>query len=88
LKADGEMENRRCPLIDHKDKCLGTLQSLSKKGGDLTGEDLELLDLAARMAGVAISNSRRYKDIRITNEARRKFIEQIRHNIGNLPEMQ
>jgi hypothetical protein len=40
------------------------------------------------MAGVAISNSRRYNDIRITNEARRKFIEQIRHNFGDLPEMQ
>jgi len=77
-----------CPLIDYKDKCLGTLQSLNKKGGDFTREDLALLDLAARMVAVALSNSRRYNDIRITNEARRKFIAQILHNAGDLPEMQ
>ena len=72
------------PLIDYKDHCLGTLQSLNKKTGDFTTDDLELLNLAARMVAVAINNSRRYKEILVTNEARRKFIKKISGNIGNI----
>jgi len=69
------------PLLDYKDHCLGTLQSINKKTGDFTTDDLELLNLAARMVAVAISNSRRYDEISVTNEARRKFIKQITGNI-------
>jgi adenylate cyclase len=72
------------PLLDNKDHCLGTLQSLNKKTGDFTTDDLELLNLAARMVAVAISNSRRYKEISVTNEARRKFIKKFSGNIGNI----
>jgi adenylate cyclase len=72
------------PLIDFRDRCLGTLQSLNKKTGDFTNDDLELLDLAARMLAVAISNNKRYSEIQITNEARRKFIEQIINKIGKV----
>ena len=70
------------PLLDYKDHCLGTLQSLNKTTGDFTTDDLELLNLAARMVAVAINNSRRYKEILVTNEARRKFIKKISGNIG------
>jgi adenylate cyclase len=45
------------PLIDDKDNCLGTLQSLNKKTGDFTTDDLELLNLAARMVAVAITKA-------------------------------
>jgi GAF domain-containing protein len=51
------------PLLDYKDHCLGTLQSLNKKIGDFTTDDLELLNLAARMVAVAINNSRRNDEI-------------------------
>jgi len=74
------------PLIDYKDHCLGTLQSLNKKNGDFTTEDLELLDLAARMVAVAINNSKRYNEVLITNNARRKLIQKIMDNIDALPE--
>ena len=50
------------PLIDHKDHCLGTLQSLNKKKGDFSTDDLELLDLTACMVAVAINNSKRYNE--------------------------
>ena len=72
------------PLLDYKDHCLGTLQSLNKTTGDFTTDDLELLNLAARMVAVAINNSRRYKEISVTNEARRKFIKMISGDIGNI----
>ena len=71
------------PLIDSKDICLGTLQSLNKKDGDFTTDDLELLDLAAGMVAVAIKNSERYNEIKVTNEASRKFIKQITENVGD-----
>ena len=59
-------------LLDYKDNCLGTLQSLNKNVGDFTANDLELLNLASRMVTVAINNSRRFDEILVTNEARRK----------------
>ena len=72
------------PLMDTRDHCLGTLQSLNKKSGNFTNEDLELLDLTARMVAVAINNSKRYNDIRITNDVRKKLIKKIMNNIDHL----
>lgn len=74
------------PLIDYKENCSGTLQSLNKKGGDFTTDDLELLDLTARLVAVAINNSRLYNEIQTTNMASKKVIKQIINNIGNIPE--
>jgi adenylate cyclase len=74
------------PLIDYKERCSGTLQSLNKKSGDFTTDDLELLDLTARLVAVAISNSRRYDEILTTNRARKKLINKIVSNIGNQPD--
>ncbi len=72
------------PLMDTRDHCLGTLQSLNKTSGDFTNQDLELLDLTARMVAVAINNSKRYNDIRITNDVRKKLIKQIMNNVDHL----
>ncbi len=70
------------PLIDTKENCLGTIQSLNKNAGDFTNDDLELLNLAARMVAVAINNSRHYREISVENEARRKFIKKFSGDIG------
>ena len=72
------------PLLDSKDHCLGTLQSLNKKAGDFTADDLELLNLAARMVAVAIKNSKHYNELLVTNKARKRFIKQITDNIGHI----
>jgi len=73
------------PLLDSKNHCLGTLQSLNKKAGDFTTEDLELLKLAAGMVAVAIKNSKHYNELLVTNRTRQKFIKQIADNIGKIP---
>lgn len=73
------------PLLDSKNHCLGTLQSLNKKAGDFTADDLELLNLAAGMVAVAIKNSKHYTELLVTNKARQKFINQISDNIGKIP---
>ena len=55
------------PLIDEKENCIGTIQSLNKKTGDFTTEDLELLGLTARLVAIAIKESGRYDEMKITN---------------------
>ena len=70
------------PLLDSKDNCMGTLQSLNKKSGDFTAEDLDLLNLAAGMVATAIKNSKQYTELLVTNNARQKFIEQITGKFG------
>ena len=44
------------PLIGEKGHCLGTLQSLNKRSGDFTTEDLDLLNLAARTMALVVNN--------------------------------
>jgi adenylate cyclase len=73
------------PLLDSKNHCLGTLQSLNKKEGDFKTDDLELLNLAAGMVSVAIRNSKLYNEFLVTNKARQRFIKQIADNIGKVP---
>jgi len=73
------------PLLDSKDHCLGTLQSLNKKRGDFTTDDLELLNLAASMVAIAIKNSKHYNELLVTNKARQKFINQITDTAGKTP---
>ena len=72
------------PLLDYKDHCLGTLQSLNKKRGDFTTDDLELLKLAARMVAVAIKNSKHYTEILVASKARERFINQITDNLSKI----
>jgi len=55
------------PMIDNKGKCLGTIQSLNKKSGDFTTDDLELLDRTARLVTVAINKNRGYDEMLTTN---------------------
>jgi adenylate cyclase len=47
------------PLSDKKGNCFGTLQSLNKKNGKFTTDDLELMELAASMVAEVINKSGR-----------------------------
>jgi GAF domain-containing protein len=60
------------------------MQSLNKKTGDFTTDDMELLNLAARMVTVAINNSKYYNQLLVTNKARIRFIKQITDNIKHI----
>jgi adenylate cyclase len=55
------------PLIDDNRKCLGTIQSLNKKGGDFTSDDLELLDVTARLVAVILNKNKAYDEMFTTN---------------------
>lgn len=47
------------PLMDQGDRCLGTLQSLNKKDGDFTIDDLQLLDSTGRLLVAAVQRGMR-----------------------------
>ena len=72
------------PLIDNKNSCLGTVQSLNRKGENFSKNDLELLNLVARMMALAINNNRRYTENLVASKARKKCIDQIVTNIDNV----
>ena len=55
------------PMIDNNGKCLGTIQSLNKKNGDFTTDELELLDVTARLVAAALNKNRGYDEILTTN---------------------
>ena len=72
------------PLLFSDHQCLGTIQSMNKREGNFTDDDLELLKLAAGMVAIAINNSKRYNELLATNEARKNFINKITANTGNI----
>ena len=55
------------PMIDDSGKCLGTIQSLNKKSGDFTTDDLELLDVTARFVAVILNKNKAYDEMLTTN---------------------
>ncbi|MGB5618905.1 MAG: GAF domain-containing protein [Desulfobacterales bacterium] len=61
------------PIIDDSGKCLGTIQSLNKKSGDFTTDDLELLDMTARFVVVAQNKNKCYDETLTTNITCGKF---------------
>jgi GAF domain-containing protein len=54
-------------MIDDSGKCLGTIQSLNKKSGDFTTDDLELLDVTARLVAVILNKNKAYDEMLTTN---------------------
>jgi adenylate cyclase len=55
------------PMIDDTVKCLGTIQSLNKKSGDFNIDDLELLDVTARLVAVVLNKNKTYDEMLTTN---------------------
>ena len=58
------------PLLDSKNNCMGTVQSLNKKSGDYTADDLDLLNLAAAILAVPIKNSEQFTEHLCTDKVR------------------
>ena len=73
------------PLVDSKrSACIGTVQALNKNQGDFSSDDLDLLKLAAGMLTMAINNSKRYDELMVTNEARKRLVQHISRGVDKL----
>ena len=65
------------PLIIENNQCIGTLQSINKKKGDFTSTDLEIIDFAAHLVAISITNWNHYVEIKNTNTAQKKILEKF-----------
>ncbi len=55
-----------CVPVKVKDKTIGVVQAINKRGGRFTKADLELFQLFSNQVAIAIDNARLYKEIRET----------------------
>lgn len=62
-----------CPLIDDGENCLGTVQSLNKKSGNFTTDDLEMLGETGRLLTTTIRKSGRYDEMITVNTAHKEL---------------
>jgi len=69
------------PIIDPKNRCLGTLQSLNKMG-PYTSDDLALMDLAAHMVAISIGRSEHCNETTNTNAFMKKVINSLMKTIN------
>ena len=69
------------PLINRSDVCIGVLQALNKIDGDFTHKDKDLLISISHYISIAFENSKLYEDLKSVNEARKKVIDHLAHEI-------
>jgi signal transduction histidine kinase len=67
------------PLI-HKDKVVGVLEALNKKGGTFTQDDQDLLQVLSSQAAVAIENSRLFHQSDLIAE----FVHELRTPLASI----
>ena len=70
------------PMIDDKGKCLGTIQSLNKKSGDFKTDDLEYLDVTARLVTFALNKNRGYDVMLTTNITSGKLENRLSNDLA------
>ena len=69
------------PLINRNRECIGTLQTLNKKSGDFTDDDLELLNAASYYVTIALENARLYENLKALDKAKERVINHLSHEI-------
>jgi signal transduction histidine kinase len=81
-KTGSQTRNILCiPLINRKQECIGTLQTLNKKVKDFTDQDLELLTSASHYVTIALENAKLYKDLKMFDKAKEKVINHLSHEL-------
>ncbi|MGD2100256.1 MAG: GAF domain-containing protein [Desulfobacterales bacterium] len=69
------------PLINRKNKCIGTLQALNKKSGDYSPDDKEIMLHLANYVTIALENSRLYEKLKASDKAKQKVISHLSHEL-------
>ena len=69
------------PLVNHRRNCIGTMQVLNKKGGDFTGDDVDILTYMASYVTVALENASLYEELKETDRARQKAVNHLSHEL-------
>jgi len=69
------------PLINRQLACVGTLQTLNKKGGAFKEEDLQILTSIASYVTIALENAKLYEDLKALDRARKRVINHLSHEL-------
>lgn len=81
-KTGSQTRNILCiPLINRKQECIGTLQTLNKKEKDFTDQDLELMTSASHYVTIALENAKLYRDLKMLDKAKEKVINHLSHEL-------
>lgn len=65
-KTDFVTRDMICVPVKVKDKVIGVLQAINKKGGIFTEDDMRLFQLFSNQVAIALDNARLYEEIRET----------------------
>ena len=81
-KTGSRTRNILCtPLVNRRQECIGTLQTMNKKVGDFDENDLELLTAASYYVTIALENARLYEDLKALDKAKERAINHLSHEI-------
>jgi len=70
------------PLINHKQQCIGILQTLNiKRESGFSRQDLELLTSASVYVTIALENARLYEELKALDKARERAINHLSHEL-------
>ncbi len=69
------------PLVNRKNECIGTLQTLNKKSGDFTEDDREVLSYLSNYVTVAIENAKLYEELKAADKAKERVINHLSHEL-------
>ncbi len=69
------------PLVNRQKVCIGTLQTLNKRGSDFSDGDVEMLTSLGDYATIALENSRLYEDLKAMNKAKERAISHLSHEL-------
>lgn len=70
------------PLVNRRQQCIGTLQTLNvKKDGGFTELDRELLASAAVYVTIALENATLYEDLKTLDKAKERAINHLSHEL-------
>ncbi len=69
------------PLVNRKQQCIGTLQTLNKKENGFNDQDLELLISASHYVAIALENSKLYEDLKVLDKAKERVINHLSHEL-------
>jgi len=81
-KSGFRTRNIMCvPLVNWAGECIGALQSLNKRSGDFTEDDLELLTFISSYVTIALENMRYCEELKDMNKAMERAMNHLSHEL-------
>jgi len=81
-KSGFRTRNIMCvPLVNWAGRCIGALQSLNKRSGDFTDDDMELLTFISHYVTIALENMKYCEELKDMNKAMERAMNHLSHEL-------